>query len=203
MAYLKDQVYEELRNRIIEYKYAPGTTVNETMLMKELGVSRTPVREALHRLEIENLVTIIPKKGVIIKGISIDDILQVFDARIVIEPQIIVMYGSRFPKDTLRKYLDDCHKAATVEEIIRLDEYFHNALYQLCANHYLREALLMIEGHNHRNRIWRSNENRVSASLQEHINIAEALLEENYELAGVRMREHLSVAREYALRKYL
>lgn len=203
MAYLKDQVYEDLRNRIIECKYEPGTIVNETMLMQELGVSRTPVREALHRLAIENLVTIIPKKGVIIKGISIDDIIQVFDARIVVEPQLMVMYGSRFTKDTLRKYLDDCRSASTVDEIIRLDEYFHNAVYQLCGNHYLREMLLTIEGHNHRNRIWRSNEKRVYGSLQEHIGIAEALLAEDYELAGDRMREHLSLAREYAIQKYL
>lgn len=203
MAYLKDQVYENLRNRIVECQYEPGAIVNETMLMQELGVSRTPVREALHRLAMENLVTIIPKKGVIIRGISIEDIIQVFDARIVVEPQLMILYGNRFTKETLRRYLDDCHKAATVEEIIRLDESFHSMVYQLCGNHYLREMLLMIEGHNHRNRIWRSNEKRVSSSLQEHIGIAEALLEENYSLASERMREHLSRAREFAIHKYL
>ena len=203
MAYLKDQVYEELRNRIIECKYEPGAIANETMLMRDLGVSRTPVREALHRLAIENLVTIIPKKGVIIKGISIDDIVQIFDARIVVEPQLMVMYGSRFTKDTLQKYLDNCRSASTVEEIIHLDEYFHNELYQLCGNRYLREMLLMVEGHNHRNRIWRSNEKRVYDSLQEHIGITKALLDENYELAGDRMKKHLSQAREYAIQKYL
>lgn len=203
MAYLKDQVYDSLRTRIIECEYEPGTIVNETILMEELGVSRTPVREALHRLAIENLVTIIPKKGVIIKGISIEDIVQVFDARIVVEPQLMVLYGSRFPKDTLRNYLKDCRNADAVEEIIHLDEHFHKVVYQLCGNHYLREMLLTIEGHNHRNRIWRSNEKRVYDSLQEHIGIAEALLADDYELASDRMKDHLTKAREYAIRKYL
>ena len=84
--YLKDKAYEMIREKIVNCELAPGSVLNESELIEEIGASRTPIREALNKLEQENLVTIIPKKCIIVRGITIDDIAEVFDARAVIEP---------------------------------------------------------------------------------------------------------------------
>ena len=95
---------------------------------------------------------------------------------------------------------DSVHK---IERKIDLDERFHRMLYDVCGNRYLKELLLMLEGHNHRNRVWRSNEARVNDSQKEHIAIAEAVLQDDYEQAARLLKEHLANAKEYAMKKYL
>ena len=202
LTYLKDHVYETLRKKIIDCEYEPGSIISETMLLQNLGVSRTPVREALNRLAMENLVTIIPKKGVIVNGISINDIIQVFDARMIVEPQIIQLYGDRLDKKELAGYLERCKNAKSINEMICLDEEFHNMTYGVCSNRFLKEFCASLEVHNHRNRIWRSNEERVHVSLSEHVQIVEALLNNDYLLAGSLMHQHLMNAKEYAFKKY-
>jgi len=202
LTYLKDHVYETLRQKIIDCEYEPGSVLTETALLQSLGVSRTPIREALNRLETENLVTIIPKKGVIVNGISINDIIQVFEARMVVEPQMMLLYGDRLDKKQLKGYLERCKNAESVTEMIRLDEEFHTMTYGVCSNRFLKDFCASLEGHNHRNRIWRSNEERVHVSLDEHVQIVTALLENDYAKARDLMHQHLLNAREYAFKKY-
>lgn len=202
LTYLKDHVYESLRKKIIDCDYEPGSVLTETMLMQNLGVSRTPIREALNRLAMENLVTVIPKKGIIVNGISINDIIQVFEARMIVEPQMLVIYGERFDKKQLKDYLERCKNASSIQSMIQLDEEFHSMIYGVCSNRFLKDFCASLEGHNHRNRIWRSNEERVHVSLDEHVMIATALLESDYAKAKDLMYQHLFNAREYAFKKY-
>ncbi len=200
--YLKDKAYDILRTRIINCEYAPGTALNETALMKEIGASRTPIHDAMTTLAGENLVTIIPKKGVIVNGITLSDVIEVFDVRIIIEPQAVLRYGELIDRDYLQGYLTRCRCAVTIEEKIALDEELHEKLYDACRNHYLRDILHNMEGHNHRNRIWRSDKSRVDDSLREHIEMTELLLQGDYQAAAKAMEDHLSNARLYALKKY-
>lgn len=202
MTYLKDHVYETLRKKIIDCEYEPGSILSETLLLQNLGVSRTPVRDALNRLASENLVTIIPKKGIIVNGISINDIIQVFEARMIVEPQMLLLYGDRLDKDKLNDYLERCKNAENISEMIFLDEEFHLMIYDVCSNRFLRDFCSSLEGHNHRNRIWRSNEERVHISLAEHVQIIMALLNSDYGEAKDLLYQHLLNAREYAFKKY-
>lgn len=202
MIYLKDHVYNSLRTKIIDCEYEPGSVLTETMLLQHFGVSRTPIREALNRLAMENLVTVIPKKGIIVNGISINDIVQVFEARMILEPQMLLIYGERLDKEQLKNYLERCKCAVSIKEMIELDEEFHSMTYGVCSNRFLKDFCASLEGQNHRNRIWRSNEERVHISLDEHVMIVTALLENDYVKAKDLMYQHLFNAREYALKKY-
>ena len=201
--YLTDRVYEALRKKILECEYPPGAVLNEAALVKEFGSSRTPMHNAIISLAAENLVTVIPKKGVIVNGITLNDVLEVYDVRSMIEPEVVSRYGDLLPRDYLQEYLERCHAATELQEKIRLDEELHSRLYSVCRNHYLRDILYRLEGHNHRNRVWRSNESRVNASMREHEEIVRALLAGETELAAQKMREHITNARDYAIRKYL
>lgn len=201
--YLKDRVYENLRRKIINCEYAPGVLLNETELIKEFEASRTPIRDALNRLASENLITVIPKKGVIVNGISLKDIAEVLEVRAIIEPQLILLYGDRIDKPILEDYYKRCLNADQLETKIRLDEDLHTILYDACTNRYLREILKNVEGSDHRNRIWRSNEGRVNDSIQEHLEITNHLLASRYPQAAESMYQHIMNAKNYAIQKYL
>lgn len=201
--YLKDKAYEIIRQKIIECEYIPGSILNEAELIKEIGASRTPIREALNKLEQENLVTIIPKKCIIVRGITIDDIAEVFDARAIIEPQILQIYGRQISKSFLKDYLKRCQEETDTQKQIRLDEEFHELLYQTCDNRYLREVLRMVEGMDHRNRVYKSNDERVWEGIREHIKIIDELLKNDYAAAAKHMLEHIKNAKNYAMKKYI
>ena len=78
---LRDIVFETLREAIINHVLKPGERLMEVRLAEEMGVSRTPVREAIRKLELEGLVDIVPRKGVYVAGISLKDVQEVFEVR--------------------------------------------------------------------------------------------------------------------------
>ena len=94
---LKQQAYDEIKRKIVTCEYAPNTLLNEELLREELHVSRTPIRDALSRLEQKGLITILPKKGIMVSSLSINDINMVFEVRMMYEPYALLHYGSRIP----------------------------------------------------------------------------------------------------------
>ena len=80
---LKQQAYDEIKRKIVTCEYAPNTLLNEELLREELHVSRTPIRDALSRLEQKGLITILPKKGIMVSSLSINDINMVFEVRMM------------------------------------------------------------------------------------------------------------------------
>ena len=82
---LRDQVFQKLRSDILSGRYQPGDELVESTVGKELGVSRTPVREAIRQLELEGLVELIPNKGTIVNGISAKDVQDIYCIRSKLE----------------------------------------------------------------------------------------------------------------------
>ena len=82
---LRDRVFDQLRDDILNGKYVPGEELKEIPIGKDLGVSRTPVREALRKLELEGLVSIIPNKGAYVSGISGEDVHDIYVIRSYLE----------------------------------------------------------------------------------------------------------------------
>ena len=91
---LKTQAYNTIRQKIVTCEYAPGTFLNEELLTSELGLSRTPIRDALSRLEQEGLIEIKPKKGILVMPLSINTISMIFEVRQLYEPYILLNYGT-------------------------------------------------------------------------------------------------------------
>ena len=88
---LKNKAYETIKERLLDCTYEPGTLLNEARLAEDLGFSRTPVREAISRLESDGFVKIMPKKGIYVSDILLSDVLQIFQTRIEIEPVALRM----------------------------------------------------------------------------------------------------------------
>ena len=98
---LRDKAYEQLKERIVDCTYAPDSVINEEWLQSEFGMSRTPIREALIMLEREGLVKIMPKKGVRIVRMTLEDVHDVFEIRKLIEPYILRQYGHKVSRQRL------------------------------------------------------------------------------------------------------
>ncbi|MGI5117827.1 GntR family transcriptional regulator [Treponema sp. SP13] len=203
MKYLKDTAYEIIKKNILDCKYEPGTVLNETLLIKDIGVSRTPVHNALAKLQSENLVTLIPKKGAIVCGITLKDMLEVLDIRLLLEPELVRRYGDMLDKSKLEKFIKRCERVSSLGQKLHLHMEFHSILYNSCPNRRLREILLNLESQNIRNRTYHPNEIRLNKSFSEDITIAKYVLRGDFERAAQAVRTHLEEARKFAMIKYV
>ena len=101
---LTNQVYQSLKKQIINNEVLPNTYLDEKHLCETLGVSRTPVREALARLEQDGLVVSIPRRGVMVSELSLSTILELIHIRKVMEPSLLRPYFRLYDKEVLRDF---------------------------------------------------------------------------------------------------
>ena len=111
---LRQRVFERLQNDILNGKYQPGDSLIETRLSEELGVSRTPIREAIRQLELEDLVQAIPNKGVVVKGIPQQDIKDIYTIRMLIEGLAARWAAEKITDEELKE----------LKEVLELEEFF-------------------------------------------------------------------------------
>ena len=193
---LKQQAYDEIKRKIVTCEYAPNTLLNEELLREELHVSRTPIRDALSRLEQKGLITILPKKGIMVSSLSINDINMVFEVRMMYEPYALLHYGSRIPYSVLThsyellSYLD-----AMSEDwaFFQADDAFHAAVVQAIGNRFLLQTYEWIQDQNLRFRVMtgQTSAPRLEDTSKEHTRILEACLKKDWSEAASAMKDHL------------
>jgi DNA-binding GntR family transcriptional regulator len=141
-------VYRELKRRITELHYKPGEKLSEIRLAAELGFGRSPIRTALSRLQSEGWIEVSPQSGTFIRGLSDDEIREILESRLVLEPYLaglaakrasdaelarlreaFTAFGERVPRDRLDEYLD-------------LDLHFHMGVYEAARNKLIADFLI-------------------------------------------------------------
>ena len=202
---LKQKIYENLKHKLIQCVYAPGSELNELILTEEYGVSRTPVREAISRLEMEGYVRVIPKKGIYIPPLSIEDALHIFQTRIEIEPVTLKM---AIPFLSTEKLLDFRNRfiseESDIEKLFGLDTDMHLYLIDQCRNPYLIGMMHKLFDDNTRIVIATGqNEVKIHNARREHIAVLESLIsmkspDESAEL----LRSHIMTCRSAALKYF-
>jgi DNA-binding GntR family transcriptional regulator len=144
---LADRAYVELRDRIVSLRIAPGAPIDEDGLGAELEMGRTPVREAIKRLALENLVTVFPRRGTFASEINITDLAHISDVRSQLEGHAAYRAAERITdaqRAELRQLLDelgDSQGSDDVEELMTLDARVHRFIYRCAGNPYLEETL--------------------------------------------------------------
>jgi DNA-binding GntR family transcriptional regulator len=144
---LADRAYVELRDRIVTLRIAPGAPIDEDLLGRELEMGRTPVREAIKRLALENLVTVFPRRGTFASEINITDLADISDVRTVLEGHAAYRAAERITdaqRQELEELLDElAHSAGSddVEALMALDARVHRFIYRCTGNPYLEETL--------------------------------------------------------------
>ena len=199
---LTKKAYAAIKSKIVSCEYPPDTILNESKLMTELGVSRTPIREALSKLEHEGLVRVLPKRGILVSGFSLGDIREIFQVRELLEPYIIQVWGSRMATDALEglraRLLKSPHEVPEAD-LYQLDNDLHRSLYDQCENKHFVSLLDKVFDQNHRIRIQSGRiEHRLEETQAEHLLIVEKLLKGDTAEAAEAMKAHLQRSRQAA-----
>ena len=195
---LRDVVFNTLRQAILKGELAPGERLMEIQLAERLGVSRTPICEAIRKLELEGLVLMIPRKGAEVAKISEKSLRDVLEVRRSLEELAIELACQRMtPEDIvqLEKKQEEFQAAITkgkVMEIAETDEAYHDVIYKGTCNDRLIQMINNLREQMYRYRLeYIKDENKRPILLVEHENILRAVKQRKTEEAKEAMREHI------------
>ena len=202
---LADQIFEKLENDIIHGVYARGELLTELKLVEQLGVSRTPIREALRRLEQERLIED-SGKGSVVLGITNDDLLDIMNIREHIEGLAAYYACVNMTPEGLKELehimdLQDFYfEKWDVDRLRQADDMFHDVICELSGRNVIRDTLVPLHRKTRRYRkTAMQNKARATVSLQEHHAIFDALKEGDPDKVKKMMDAHITMAKKYML----
>jgi len=200
-------VYSELRRRILDGDLAPDTPLSEYELAAQLDVSRTPVREALHRLANEGLVKNIANRGAFVVGLSPADITEIYEIREQLETYAAGVAARDMPELQIRELRRDLTAARAMaragdhEGTFESDVTLHEQIVAVTRNARLAAILGTLKDQVHRIRVAAgSDSGRLVETIAEHRAIVDAIADRNASAARHAMQLHLRGARDNALR---
>ena len=195
---LSAKVFHSIREDILNGKYQANEELKEKTIGEDMGVSRTPVREALRQLELEGLVYIIPNKGAFVEGVTLKDIKDIYEIRTLLEGLCAKWAASHITKEQLEEleetvFLSEFHfSKKNWDQMLELDNRFHELVYESCASKELTRVLS--DYHHYLQRIRKitlGQKERARASIDEHRQIAEALRRRDAAAAEENARLHI------------
>lgn len=204
---LADQVFDHLENDILSGKYQRGEILTESKLSAELGVSRTPIREALRRLEQEHIIEESGKGSVVI-GINEKDLEDIFMIRKSLECQVAVLAAKNRTEEQLKQLREALEfqefylNKKDPDQIKLMDSRFHETLYKLSGSTAFYDTLVPLHKKIQKyRRASVANSSRAEASVAEHRKIYEAIEAKNTALAAKYASEHVENAYKHIMRK--
>lgn len=201
---IADQIFEQLERDILSGKYARGELLTELRLSEELGVSRTPIREAIRRLEQEHILEE-AGRGVTVVGISRQDMLDMYEIRIRIEGLAAEWAAARISDEELSQIRETLELqryytekgGSHSDQIKNLDSQFHELVYRACGSRALTDTLIGLHKKMTKFRMASvSKQSRALQSVEEHEAILAALSARDAEAAGEAMTAHVVNARD-------
>src|ERR671915_2438448 len=193
-----ERAYVDLRDRIVTLRLAPGTVLREDELMREMDIGRTPLREAVKRLALENLVAVQPRRGTFVTDVQAADIMNITEVRAELEGYAAELAALRMDEDhralaeALRNEIEDLTRPHEQEWLMRFDERIHRFTWEASGNPYLVETLERYFTHSLR--IWYLVLDRVPGlghAVHDQMHLLEALLARDGTRARTIMREHV------------
>lgn len=193
-----EHAYLELRERIIDMRLPPGTALDEDALMRDLGVGRTPMREAAKRLESDRMLKVFPRRGTIIADVNIHDLKNISDARRLLEAfaaRRAAEQATDEDRDLLRACLDDIEAQdfASNRVSVDLDGRMHRVVYTVMRNSYVEATL--IQYFYLSQRMWNfvlSGLEPIQGHVNEHAELLRAIIDREPELAARLAEEHVT-----------
>lgn len=199
---LASQVFEKLETDIITGVYPRGEVLTELKLVEQLGVSRTPIREALRRLEQERLIEE-SGRGSVVLGITVEDLVDIMDIRQRVEGLAAYYATKNLTEEGAEKIRqiselqDFYYEKQDLDHLRQMDDRFHDAIYQLSNRPVLRDTLVPLHRKTQRYRkISIGDKNRLEKSIQEHRAISQAIISGDAELAAQLITAHIESAKK-------
>ena len=195
--------YERIKEMILSGELPPKTDISEKQLQEELALGRTPIHEALKRLQDENFIETYSRKGTFVTAVTIEMVRDIYETRLLIEPFITrnaVDTVSRAWMESLRQRLTEEHSLqdkTDIHAVMALDTELHTVIAARCSNGLLREFLALIYDHDRRIRLKTDrNPAQVRFSQNEHVCILDAMLAGDRETTERLSREHVIHSRD-------
>ena len=194
---LSQQAYQSIKHKIVSLELPPGAVIDESALRAELGLGRTPIREALKRLALEKLVIIVPRRGMFVTDIGITDLKRLFEVRVTLEglaARLAAERGRVTHWRRMERALDRLPHAgkADNETLIAIDEACHQIMYEAADNEFLENTLTTMYALSLR--LWYfslSKMGRMHSTIMEHRRILEALRAGEAEKAEALLQAHI------------
>jgi DNA-binding GntR family transcriptional regulator len=204
---LADKAYHAIRGLIVSLELAPGAVIEERELMEQLGIGRTPVREALRRLAQERLVEVYPRRGMFVTGVDVRELARLSEVRVVLEPEAARLAAERatdVDRAAIDELLDELAAGGRDDrELMDLDERIHGAVYRAAHNDLLETTLAQY--YVLALRIWSmalDRQHELEEAVDAHCVLLEAIRDGDGDRAADTMRAHVQDF-EQAMRRVL
>jgi GntR family transcriptional regulator, rspAB operon transcriptional repressor len=204
---LKDQAYARLKELIKTGEAPSGTFFSEKRLSSLLGMSKTPIRAALERLEAEGFVTTSPRQGAVVRGLSLKEVVDLFDLRFALETFVVRHLAGRLNEPQARRIRENleaqllCAETGDVDRYTQLDTDFHVAICDCFGNQeivrimwHLKDKLYLVILN-----VMRQNPTRMETSTEEHSKVVDELIDGDGERAAAAMLKHLEYGKQFLL----
>ena len=194
---LSEKAYRLIKEKVVTLELPPSAVIDEHGLMQELDLGRTPIREALQRLDSEGLVNIVPRRGTFVNDISVTDLQKIFELRIVLEGFCARLAAQRVTQEQLKKMEDVLEDLDDLEEgdsqaLMSIDKRFHRLLYAAGDNEFLADILDRL--YDLSLRLWYlvlSRLEEVRHSIEQHSDVLRALREGDAARAEAVIQTHI------------
>ena len=206
---MNGMAYRRLKEKIITVELPPASLIDEGSLAAELQMGLTPVRQALRRLALENLVVILPRRGTIVADVNISDLHKIFEMRQELEPLASSLAAQRATPSQIAEMHElavqvrDTTASQEIGQLLRFDQRMHMSLWQAAHNEFLEETLDRL--YNHVLRLWNLSPIQtasVQQAMEDHLTVFEAVARRDVEQAAGLMRVHVSRFQERVLQMY-
>jgi DNA-binding GntR family transcriptional regulator len=204
---LKERAYAEIKRNILSGGLPPGSFVAERQLAAGLGMSKTPIRTALERLEFEGFITISPQQGIIIRDLSLHEIADHYEIRIVLEAYIARMIAGQLTAEQKERVRANLKAQAAVRDgrdvpaAVSLDAEFHILFGEFLGNQEILRVMGQLRDKVQRiiTKVYQINPGRIASSYEEHRAIADAVLRGEAVQAAQLLEEHLNFGKQHLL----
>ena len=200
--------YEEIKRRIIDLGYAPGTKLSEARLVEELGYGRSPIRTAFARLQSEGFLAVSPQSGSYVRALTEREIKDIIDCRLLLESHVTRLAAKNMDAEALRRLRVAFRRLApqgkefsndVFEDFNELDSMFHTTIYEAAGNETMAGILFnLLEKVRWIKKSFPSTPRRMKMSFAELERVLEALERRDADAAAQRMQEHIGNAADFA-----
>jgi len=197
---LSQQAYKKIKHMIVTLELAPGSVIDEAELQEELQMGRTPIREALKRLALESLVSIVPRRGMFVTNIGINDLQRLLEVRLGLETLAVRLAAQRGTLEHWKRMEHLIVEPSAIEDgnnLIHLDETFHEIIYEAADNLFLHDAITVLLTLNER--LWYyflPEMGGFERTLDDHRLIWESLKSGDGDQAAIYMERHILSSQE-------
>jgi DNA-binding GntR family transcriptional regulator len=192
---LTDEAYLQIRRLIVTLELPPDSAVDDGALQDSLGIGRTPIREALQRLQRDQLVRVVPRRGMFVTAVDPAELSTLFETRSVVEPyaaRLAAKRGTAAHWDEMERVLNKAGRITDPAKLLGLDRQCHQIMWDAAQNHYLTDTVEML--YTHSERVWHlylRNVADMHSALDEHREVLHALRSGDEEKVGALLEVHV------------